>query len=146
MPSSPSKRTTPKRPTKSSSPAPDIDSRTILLEAAAKVGDREVLEVLRDAKKIEDKSKKGLLADFLADIRDLLALVRDYAGGLYRDIPFGSVAAIVGALLYILSPVDLIPDFIPGTGYVDDAGVIAACLKLVKPDLENFRKRKKSKK
>jgi uncharacterized membrane protein YkvA (DUF1232 family) len=144
MPAPLSKRKTPKRSTKSLSSPTDIDSRSILLEAAAKVGDAEVLAVLRDAKKIEEKSKKGLLADFFTEIRDLLAMVRDFAGDKYRAVPFGSIAAIVGALLYVLSPVDLIPDFIPGMGYVDDAGVIAACLKLVKPDLDRYRKRKKA--
>ena len=29
---------------------------------------------------------------------------------------------------YVLSPLDLIPDFIPGAGFLDDAGVFAAVL------------------
>ncbi len=48
------------------------------------------------------------------------------------------MAAIVAALLYVLSPVDLIPDAIPIIGMVDDALVVAACLKLVKQDLADF--------
>jgi uncharacterized membrane protein YkvA (DUF1232 family) len=143
MPTSKSKSGTFKhRSKKAAAPEGDLDSRSILLEAAAKVGDEEVAGVVKDAKKIEDKAKRGALASFFDDILDLLAMVRDYASGRYREIPFGSIAAIVGALLYVLSPVDLIPDFIPGIGYVDDAGVVAACLKLVKLDLENYRKRK----
>jgi uncharacterized membrane protein YkvA (DUF1232 family) len=131
-----------KRIKKSRAAFSDIDSRSILLEAASKVGDNEVRGVLRDAKKIEDKSRSGPLAEFFADIKDLLAMVRDYANGRYREIPFGSIAAVVGALLYVLSPIDLIPDFIPAFGYVDDAAVVAACIRLVRVDLENYRNRR----
>ncbi len=35
---------------------------------------------------------------------------------------------IVGALSYLIFPVDLIPDFIPVVGLVDDASVIAAAV------------------
>ena len=44
------------------------------------------------------------------------------------DTPAWAKAVIVGALGYFISPVDAIPDFIPGAGYVDDAGVIASAL------------------
>lgn len=37
------------------------------------------------------------------------------------------IAAILGALGYFISPVDLIPDFLPG-GLVDDAGVLATAI------------------
>jgi uncharacterized membrane protein YkvA (DUF1232 family) len=44
--------------------------------------------------------------------------------------PVWAKAAIAGALIYFVSPVDAIPDFLPG-GFLDDAGVIAACLATV---------------
>jgi uncharacterized membrane protein YkvA (DUF1232 family) len=53
------------------------------------------------------------------------------------------MAAIVAALLYVLSPIDLLPDFIPIVGYVDDALVVAACLALVEQDLINYKEWKK---
>lgn len=46
---------------------------------------------------------------------------------------------IAGALLYFLSPIDFIPDSIPGIGYVDDAAVVLACLKLVQSDVDEYR-------
>ena len=101
-------------------------------------------QVVRKARKILASAKSGALSVFVDDIRDLLELVADYASGRYRQIPFGSIAAIAGALLYVLSPVDLIPDVIPGIGYMDDAGVIASCLKLVRLDLEKYRSRPKA--
>jgi uncharacterized membrane protein YkvA (DUF1232 family) len=45
----------------------------------------------------------------------------------FRDRSVSSVHKLVGlfALFYVLSPVDLVPDFIPLIGWLDDLGVIA---------------------
>ena len=42
----------------------------------------------------------------------------------------GQKAAVIGALGYLIAPVDVIPDILPG-GFVDDAAVIAGVLKLL---------------
>ncbi len=44
--------------------------------------------------------------------------------------------AIVGALGYLVLPVDLIPDFIPVIGWVDDAAVIASVLAFVRSQIK----------
>lgn len=59
--------------------------------------------------------------------------------GEYKTVPKGTIAAVVFALLYFISPIDLIPDPIPVVGYLDDAAVIAACVKMVGADLQRFR-------
>ncbi len=98
---------------------------------------------LTEAEKIQSLAKRGGPLDALFDdIRTLIAMVRDYASGAYREIPFGTIAAIVGALLYVLSPIDLIPDFIPGVGFIDDAAVVATCLRLVAYDIQKYRETK----
>lgn len=89
---------------------------------------------------IEEKFKgNGPLGRFVADLKLLFSIIQDYVKGEYRELPFWSIAAIVAALLYVLNPVDLIPDFIPVVGYVDDALVIAACLAMVEQDLHNYK-------
>lgn len=69
----------------------------------------------------------------------LISLIRSYIKGEYKEIPVGAIIAIVAALIYFFSPVDIIPDFIPGFGYVDDAGVILFCVFSVKNDLDVYR-------
>jgi uncharacterized membrane protein YkvA (DUF1232 family) len=81
----------------------------------------------------------GPLGRFVEDGRLALALVRDYAAGRYRTIPFGSLAAIVFALLYLLNPLDLIPDVIPIIGHLDDAAVLSVTLVLIEQDLHAYR-------
>ena len=55
-------------------------------------------------------------------------------------MPKGTVAAIIGTLLYVLSPADLIPDVIPVVGYLDDAAVLALCLKFAKHDVDEYKR------
>lgn len=81
----------------------------------------------------------GPLKRFADDVRLLLMMVHDYFSGRYREVPYGSIAAIIFALAYVLSPVDLIPDFIPVVGLLDDAAVLAACIALVREDVQIYR-------
>lgn len=81
-----------------------------------------------------------LAGDTLASLPVLASLIRSFVKKEYTDIPIGSIIAIISALTYFLSPVDLIPDIVPGVGYVDDALVVAACLKLVESDVEEYIK------
>ena len=74
------------------------------------------------------------------DIRLMLAMLGDYLTGRYRDnVPWKTVAAIAVAMLYLASPIDLIPDFIPVLGYFDDAIVIALATRLIGDDLKAYR-------
>jgi len=95
----------------------------------------------RFLQKLEKKLKLIPLAgDTLSMVPILVSLVRNYVKKEYKDIPLGTIIAIISALIYWLSPVDVIPDVFPGVGYVDDAMVIAACLKLVKSDVDEYQK------
>ena len=76
----------------------------------------------------------------LAEVPIMASLVKNYVKKEYTDIPIGSVIAIVSALIYFVSPIDLVPDSIPGIGYVDDVAVIGLCLKLVEADVKEYKK------
>ena len=114
-------------------------------EAELKKGAKNITE--DDLKKVLDKQNEiekkftghGPLGKFVTDMKLLFSIIKDYASGEYRAIPWYAIAAIVFALLYVLSPIDLIPDFIPGVGYVDDALVVAACLTMLAQDLHIYK-------
>src|SRR5258705_5497273 len=59
---------------------------------------------------------------------DLLAA---YYCAFDRATPLQVKAALIATLAYFILPTDLIPDFLPGLGYVDDAASLAATLRLV---------------
>lgn len=80
------------------------------------------------------------LREYTDDVIDLFSLLRDWYQGRYKDVPWLVISSIGAGFLYVLSPIDLIPDFIPVIGYLDDAAVIAALVKYVRVDLADYRK------
>lgn len=90
--------------------------------------------------KLEEKLRQSQLANrVFSDIRDLADLLKNWVSGQYREVPFRTILAVAVALIYFVSPVDAIPDVLIGIGLTDDAAVIAACIKAIEDDLENFR-------
>ena len=88
---------------------------------------------------LEEKLKIiPLVGDKLAYVPVMAALLKDYATGKYDKIPLGSIMAVVAALMYFVSPVDLVPDVIPGVGYIDDAAVVLTCWNLVESDIKEY--------
>ena len=100
-------------------------------------GMRELLDWL-DAEGLPWGVVTNKLSRFSTDIRLMFSMLRDYWQGNYREVPWKSIAAIAGALVYVLNPLDLIPDLLLGFGLLDDAGVVAACLALVESDLLRY--------
>lgn len=95
----------------------------------------------RFLQRLEKKLKKIPFAgDKLAAIPIMTSLVKSYIKKEYKDIPIGTIIAIISALIYFVSPIDIIPDSIPFIGYFDDAAVVAACWKLVGSDIEEYEK------
>jgi len=72
-------------------------------------------------------------------------LLRAYAQGEYREIPWKSLLMIVAAILYFINPIDLIPDLMPLVGLTDDFAVLFMVYKSVGADIEKFLSWEKSK-
>ena len=74
------------------------------------------------------------------DLKLLINLFKDWYNGVYREIPWYSIAAIILGFLYLLSPVDLVPDMIPVLGQIDDAVIMRWILThIAKQDLNKYR-------
>ena len=69
----------------------------------------------------------------------LVAMLRAWVNGDYRNISMHSIVAIAAAVLYFVVPFDLIPDFIVGIGLVDDAAVIAYVAGLLRHEIADFQ-------
>ena len=108
-------------------------------------------KLLKDKEKMEkflqrlEKKLKVIpvAGDTLSMVPTMISLIKSYVKKEYTDIPLGTIIAIISALAYLLSPADFIPDTIPGGGYIDDAAVILACLKLVGSDVDDYQKWRK---
>jgi uncharacterized membrane protein YkvA (DUF1232 family) len=83
-------------------------------------------------------SSKGRLAEVWESLLASFRLLRAYATGRYRDIPWTSLVSIVAAVIYFVMPLDLIPDFILALGLIDDAALLGWILSSLKTDIDNY--------
>ena len=91
-------------------------------------------EAVKMAPTIPRERFKDLWAYFLA----MLRLIRAYSRREYRNVPLQSLVMIIGAIIYILNPFDLIPDWIAGLGFADDAVVLAFAVRQTRQTLDDF--------
>ena len=72
------------------------------------------------------------------DIPTLCDMLIDTINGVYKNIPYSSLVMIVIAILYAVSPIDLLLDTIPIIGILDDVAILKAVVKTIKNDLESY--------
>ncbi len=70
--------------------------------------------------------------------RLVLELIDDFNSGAYRAVPWHTIAVAAAALLYSVSPSDVLPDVIPAVGAIDDIAVIALAMRIIRRDLEAY--------
>lgn len=117
----------------------DKEAREALEKGARNVSEEDLEKIVAHADNIEHTFQShGPLKRFIEDVTLMISLIKDYINGEYREIPFWSIAAVAAALLYVLNPFDIIPDFIPVIGFIDDAAVVAASLYMVEKDLHRY--------
>ena len=81
----------------------------------------------------------GFLARLFQDLKLLIPLIKDYWKGTYRDVSVKSIVIFVVALVYIISPIDLIPDYIIGLGQIDDTVILGLSLYFLEKDLRKYK-------
>jgi uncharacterized membrane protein YkvA (DUF1232 family) len=97
-----------------------------------------LVRLVDDAAKASKTPRAGRVGEALEGIKALTRLVLAYARGEYRDIPRDKLLLAVGALIYFLSPLDLIPEFLGPLGFSDDAVVLALLMRLMREEVDNF--------
>lgn len=104
------------------------------------------VEFLKDAdeldrflERVTQKFQKiGPMGKKLAYIPEMIMLIRSYAIKEYTDISFAEIVAIIAALIYFVSPLDVLPDSIPGLGIIDDTIVIGIVIKWCDEDIDKY--------
>ncbi len=101
--------------------------------------DDDLKKVLDNESKINKILKNPELIKFVEDVKLYFRMLRDIVTGKYKKIPFGTIATIVCTLLYVLNPQDIIPDYIPVIGYIDDAFIIRMSLRFTQFDVQKYK-------
>lgn len=111
-----------------------------LHKRAESVSEDDIGKTIEKEKAAEDMAKgSGILRQYWEDIKTSFALLKDWYIGNYRTIPFHMVASLAVALLYMVSPIDLIPDWIPFGGLIDDALALSMAFAFSRNDLDEYR-------
>ena len=67
-----------------------------------------------------------------------IRMVKAYANGSYRDIDTKNIILMIASLVYFVTPIDLIPDFIPITGLLDDFTVVIWVFNKLQEEIDSF--------
>lgn len=71
-------------------------------------------------------------------LKVMVRMVKSFANGQYRMVPWKSIIVMTAVLIYFFMPLDLIPDFIPITGYVDDFSLVFWAFNHLQDDINTF--------
>lgn len=92
---------------------------------------------------IDYLSKKGL-----SEVKEYILIFVDYltdiVNGRYKDYNVTSLLMIVAAMIYLISPIDVIPDFILVLGLIDDVAIIGYVFSEVSVELDRYKEWKKN--
>lgn len=98
----------------------------------------EKLEKLLSSAKRKANRRHGPLAEVWEFLTTSFRMLKSFTKGEYREIPWQSLTLIVVSIIYFVSPIDAIPDFLTGVGLLDDVGLIAWTMKAVASDIDAF--------
>lgn len=112
-----------------------------LRRKSSEVSDKDVTKILKseeNVKKRADKLNKGVFGKLLNQLSLAYEMIKDYKSKAYTDVPWRTLALVIGAVLYFINPFDIIPDILPVIGLTDDAVAFAAVFRSVQGDLLKY--------
>lgn len=105
----------------------------------AKVDEDDVTVAIDSQEEIDRKLNNSNTLKKYAELGNVMyGMLKDYRKGIYKEVPWFTIATIAFAFLYVLNPFDMMPDFIPGIGYVDDLAIFTFGLRFIQSDIHRY--------
>lgn len=130
-------------------PKEDTDLEKLLLNSVGKIDENQQAytkqyqsNTIDDETLNKGKKKAGKLGEFADDFMLLINMVNDALTGKFELSPT-ELLTIIGSIVYVASPIDAIPDFLLGVGFVDDIAVVGLVINQVFEALQRYKKFKK---
>lgn len=106
---------------------------------------REAQSYLADKKRLDGllgfvarMFNNGALASVLKDLLLLYHYVKDISHGCYKAYNPAKLILIVALLIYVVTPIDIIPDWLPGIGFLDDVALLGYVMRMVGAELQTY--------
>lgn len=109
-------------------------------EAKAFINDKEKMQSLLN--RFKEFFNNSSLEEIKDNMKEAFNYVSDVFSGRYKDYSMTALITLVAGMVYVVSPIDIIPDFIPVVGFTDDITVFLFVLKSINDELERYRKSK----
>ncbi|WP_343537451.1 YkvA family protein [Sphingobacterium thalpophilum] len=90
---------------------------------------------------LQAESKAKNLGSYVGDFKLLIAMCKDVLSGKYKMNSW-NLSIIIGTILYVISPVDAIPDFIAVGGWLDDVAIVAYAMRKLSEEIERYKLQK----
>ena len=103
---------------------------------AGTLATKDFLKLIKDA---ADKQTRWTAVAGSQDLADCIDMLRCSVRGEYQDLSKTTIGIVAGTLLYVVAPLDLLPDLLPAVGFIDDFAVIAFAVNAVREEIEHFR-------
>lgn len=100
---------------------------------------QEARRLLNEAVNKASLNKGGPLNDIWDSLQTLFSLLKDWISGDYRGLPTKALLLVLAGIVYFVSPIDIIPDFIVGLGFLDDAVILGWIISEIGKELEAYR-------
>ena len=88
--------------------------------------------------------RKGGLKKIREDLRLLYDYISEVVHGKYKDYSAASLSLALAAIIYVISPLDIMPDILPFTGYIDDIAIVTWAMTKMNKELEKYKESKKT--
>lgn len=111
--------------------------KNLKARAEAALKDKKLLNSLLCEVTVKADENKGKIKKVWLQLKALVRMLRAWAGGAYREVPWRTLVAALAAVIYFVNPFDLIPDFLI-VGLADDALFIGWVLASIQNDLNRF--------
>jgi uncharacterized membrane protein YkvA (DUF1232 family) len=104
---------------------------------------KDLQQLLKKALRKAGHNKHSLSA-VVGQLHLLVELVKAWSRKEYRDVSKKTIIMVIATIVYFVSPLDLVPDFLIGLGIFDDVAVIGYTVKQISNELDRFKKWKEN--
>lgn len=93
---------------------------------------------ITEAELSQAESKAKNLGSYVSDFKLLIAMCKDAITGKFKMNSW-NLSIIIGTIIYVVSPVDAIPDFIAVGGWLDDVAIVAYAIRKLSEEIERYK-------